>query len=125
MIRPLVVVADDDPTYLAMMIDVLDDAGYEAIAANKDSCAFGLVCAHQPVLVIIELLIMAPERGLHILNQIRCNADTSAIPVIIASTSPSLLRQHTDFLHDQQCGILPKPFDLEVLFALIREHVAR
>lgn len=123
MARPLVIITNADQVFLDMMAEVLNDAGYDALTVKESHHAFELVRERQPALVIIELLIIDPERGLMIVNKMRLDPSTTTIPVIIASTSTPLLRDNAAHLRAKRCEMLQKPFDLEELLALVERSL--
>jgi DNA-binding response OmpR family regulator len=61
--------------------------------------------------------------GWHILDRLRLNPATMAIPIIICSTDPWLLQEKDRLLRTLHCDTLEKPFDLAMLLAKINAAV--
>ena len=77
--RQLVLVVDTDHEILRMVMHILKLEGYDVIAADDSSSALALLEEHNPVLVILDIVI-AKRNKFHVLNVIR---QRSKIPVII------------------------------------------
>jgi CheY-like chemotaxis protein len=120
--RPFIVVTNTDLSFLEMIREFLEDEGYAVEIVEEEDQAFELIKERQPALVILELLILDPERGLMVLNKMRLDPQTTHIPVIIASTATQLVRDNEAHLRAKRCDILLKPFDLEELLTMVSTH---
>jgi CheY-like chemotaxis protein len=121
--RPQIVVVNSDLSFLQMIAELLGEEGYDTAIIQEDSGAFTQIKELQPALVMIELMLSDPERGLMVLNKMRLDPQTAAIPVIIASTATDLIDRNEQHLRAKRCDILLKPFDLEELLTIIGRHV--
>lgn len=112
-----ILIAEDDPNIRRMLVVSLEREGYRAAEACNGREALLAMRAGQVDLVILDL--MMPEvTGLEVLAERAGEAQLRRIPVIIitANRGDSVPAVSTDDI----CALLPKPFHLETLHALIR-----
>ena len=110
--RKWILVADDDPAVRALLVKVLEGAGYAVIAAEDGSAAGDLVQQLLPHLVILDLN-MPRVSGVEFL------ARWQQIPVLVLSGY--LADYRLDARYSNVVGVLEKPFDPGVLLAKVRE----
>lgn len=104
-------VCDDDEGILELTKIVLEDKGYQVIAAISSKSIVQQIQRLQPDLIILDLW-MPEMSGEEITKQLKANEATAAIPVIISSAS-----NETEAIA-QQIGAdacLCKPFDIDQL----------
>ena len=121
--RPLVVVMNADRTFLEMMSEFLTEEGYDVLIVQEGPEAFDIIKNRMPAVVLLELLVTDPERGLMVLNKMRLHPETARIPVIIASTVTQLIRDNEPHLRAKGCDILQKPFELEELLSMMGKYI--
>lgn len=63
------------------------------------------------------------DSGLGIIQLMRLQPATITTPVILYSADGRTLREKQDYLRQQQCTVLEKPFNLHELLALIVAHM--
>ena len=108
-----IMVVDDEPAIRDLIVAVLEDEGYEVVAATNGRRALDLLPSERPDLVIMD--IMMPEMdGREAFRRLRELPDHADIPVVMmsAATSP-------DRLTPRVAAFLPKPFDLDHLLDTI------
>lgn len=117
-----VLIIDDDPDVVELLVDILEDAGYEALTAA--SCQEALdklqLENQEPHLVLLD--IMMPDiDGFQILHLIR---ERSSVPVIMLTA-----RREVDYLRDAidigADDYIKKPFHTQELLARIRTKIRR
>lgn len=109
-----VLVADDEPMLLALLVAVLEDEGYAVVTARNGREALTAVARARPDLVLMD--VMMPEMdGPAAYRTLRADADGRTPPIVLmsASHSRSVLDSGID-------GFLRKPFDLDDLLALVK-----
>ena len=113
-----VVVIDDYGEILDLLRIVLEEIGYQVVTSADGPGAFGLIRDQQPDLVILDLVM--PGVGCwEILDALRQDPDTAAIPILVCSAAlvdPALLAEHVT---GAGCAVLAKPFDLDELLETI------
>lgn len=117
---PLIAVVNDDTAFLTMMNELLSHEGYRTVIWREGDSAYDLVRERRPALVILDIRMEHPEAGWKVLELLRLDPETEAIPVIVCSADSRLLREKQDRLHGLNCQTLEKPFDLDELLALIQ-----
>jgi DNA-binding response OmpR family regulator len=84
--------------------------------------AFPCIRPETPQLVILD--IQMPEvNGIQIFQQMRADPKTAATPVIFFTANAHILKRAVPNYRDLGAELLPKPFDLEKLIALVEEII--
>ena len=114
--RPVVVVLNDSETFLELMQDLLErEQGYAVQIGRKADEGVDLVKATQPDLVLLDIMFAREELGWTILEDLKRDPETAAIPVVVCSAATPSLRAHHDLLAKCQVPWVLKPFDLDQL----------
>jgi CheY-like chemotaxis protein len=122
-----VTVVNDNPEFLALVQDILQDDRYEATTIDGDRHdALEAVRASRPDLLMIDLRMGTD--GLHgwdIAQQVRAEPDFAGLPVLICSADVLALKELEDDLErTQHVGTLTKPFSIDDLTESIDELLA-
>jgi DNA-binding response OmpR family regulator len=112
-----VVVADDDPDILDILVFNLETAGYEVASAVDGAAALELVTTSVPDLVVLDIM-MPKMDGLEVLAALKAEPQTKEIPVVMLTAKSS----DADLWSGWEAGAdyyITKPFDLEELLRFI------
>jgi two-component system sensor histidine kinase ChiS len=120
--RPIVVV-DDDPIYIDLLRDILQDEGFYVVGCQQSADAMKTIYLTLPQLVILDLRMEAPDAGLLLLRQIREEQTTASIPVIVCSADMHVLRTTADELARLHCVVVEKPFDIDTLLDAVAAQI--
>jgi putative two-component system response regulator len=92
--RPKVLIADDEPEILNLLLDVLQCDGYELFVAADVATAVQLALAHEPDLLLLDV-VMPDGGGYAICQALRAQAPGRELPVIFltALTQPEQLQE--------------------------------
>jgi CheY-like chemotaxis protein len=117
-----VTVVNDNPEFLALVRDILEDDRYETITIDGDRPdALDAIRASRPDVLMIDLRM--GSEGLHgweIAQQVRAEPDFDGLPVLICSAdAPALKQLEQDLAADQHVASLVKPFSIDDLIAAI------
>lgn len=123
MVRPRIVVVNDNALFLDLMKEVLEEDGYKVTIKNEGDAAYQLIRAEMPVLVILDIRLEHPDAGWHVLEQLRLDPVTAYIPVVICSADGRFLRWKARQLRERGCVILEKPFLYDELLRLVHSLV--
>lgn len=108
-----VLVVDDNPDSVTIMRGILENRGYEVVAANTGSEALDLLRREAVDVVLLD--VMMPEMsGMEVLQRIKENADTGSLPVILVTAKT----HDEDLLSGYQYGAdyyITKPFTAKQL----------
>jgi CheY-like chemotaxis protein len=121
---PLIAIVDDDMPFLELMDDLLRDAGFRTIGCATTSDALATVARARPDLVILDLWMETRDAGWQLLDRLRRDPGTAAVPVLICSADHEGLSEHAERLSADGYTALAKPFDLEDLLAAVSTLLA-
>jgi CheY-like chemotaxis protein len=107
-----ILVADDEPLLLRIIVDLLTDEGYEVVPARDGREAVELAVREEPDLLLMDVMMPRLD-GREAIRQLRKRPDAPAVPMVLMSAGVSVNRI------EQGITFLPKPFDLDQLLTLI------
>lgn len=121
-----VLVADDEYVICDILGFALEDAGYLVEKASNGEKALEILKAglapETPEKTRVELLItdymMPVMNGEELARALRANPDLEALPIILMSGAQASIGRENPGLFD---GVLDKPFDTELLIAMVQE----
>lgn len=115
-----VLVIDDDPKITAFLKRTLVYDGYEVLAAGGGEEGLRLAAAHQPDLVVLDVLMPYID-GWEVCRRLRATGD---VPVLML-TARDMLADRVKGLDLGADDYLVKPFALEELLARVRAILRR
>jgi DNA-binding response OmpR family regulator len=80
--RPLVLVADDDPDILALVRFRLERDGFEVLSAPDGETALDLAMARTPDLAVLDVMMPRLD-GYEVTRRLREHGPTTTIPIIL------------------------------------------
>ena len=116
-----VLVVDDDPNIRKMIIAALRREGYAFAEAPNGKEALEIMRAQHPSVVVLDLM-MPIVSGWEVLQERENDPELRQIPVIIVSATRA--PEIATAVDKGICAFLPKPFDINVLTALVRSCLA-
>ncbi len=114
-----VLVVDDDPVIVALVRDILSEAGYSVEAVASGAACLRCLALDPPDLVLLDVMLPGMN-GLAVLSMIRTQEETRALPVIMLTARD----QYDDKLWGQIAGAdryLTKPFNPGALVHAVRQ----
>lgn len=114
-----VLVVDDEIHIVHVVAIKLRNNGYEVITADNGSDAYELACNEKPDIVVTDYQ-MPGMSGLELLEKMRSNEETKAIPAIMLTARSFAIskEQQTEL---QVSGCLSKPFSPRELLGSIED----
>lgn len=112
-----ILVADDSPTELRLVLDALGKKGYQIVTAIDGEDAIEQARKHQPRLAILDI-IMPKKNGFQVTRALKTDAETSNMKVLLLSSKD----QDSDKFWGMKQGAdeyLTKPFDEDALLAAV------
>lgn len=116
----VIALVDDNFDLLELMDLILTDEGYKTIPSMDSSEAYQMIREQRPDLAILDLRMGDPQAGRITLDRLRSDPATANIPVLMISADHYSLAQHEPLLHEHQCGILRKPFQVADFLEKVR-----
>ncbi len=115
-------VVDDEPSFLDLLREALGDDGYRVLAVKSLAEAHDALATFRVDLVLTDAFRESADPSLW--NGITGLLQAArGIPVIICSAHPQ--ESFVGFSERGFAGLVPKPFDLTALSAIIRAAIAR
>lgn len=105
-----ILVADDDRAIVDSITAILSMSGYEVLNVNDGTSVMQAIKA-QPDLVLLDIQ-MPGHDGVAVCKQLKRQASTKDIPIILLSANMEVARKAQESGADDY---LEKPFDLDVL----------
>jgi PAS domain S-box-containing protein len=118
--RQTVLVIDDDPATLDLMIRALSREGIAVVAASSAASALTLAEALRPALITLDVLMPGVD-GWQVLAALKGTPSVASIPVIMMSISDDAQRG----LRLGAADFLVKPLERERVLAALGRHLRR
>ncbi|SCX96165.1 response regulator [Desulfoluna spongiiphila] len=116
-----ILVVDDNPENLRILVKLLTEAGYKVHAASKGSLALGAVERSLPDLILLDIKMSGMD-GYEVCRRLKSDGRTAEVPVIFISA--------LDDAEDKVKGFglgcadyITKPFQFEEVLARVRTHL--
>ncbi len=119
-----VLIIDDDIDLVEALRITLEKSGFDVIDAQDGAKGFEKVKSENPDVVILDVMMGSQDEGFHVAYNIRNNADTADIPIIMLTA----VGQETGFEFDKEKDedflpvdeFIEKPVDPDMLVDKIR-----
>ena len=118
-----ILAVDDVPANLEVLFQILDDAGYNVLAASGGELALEVAAGSQPELILLDVMMPGID-GYETCRRLKANADLEEIPVVFLTARDDI----EGILEGFQAGgvdYVTKPFKKEELLIRIRTHLER
>ena len=119
--RATILVVDDVPENLAVLFEVLSEAGFEVLVAESGSLALERLPVLLPDLVLLDVRMPGVD-GFEVCRRIRADGRFSELPVIFMTA----LNETVDKVAGFRAGAVDyvtKPFEAEEVLARVRAHL--
>jgi len=117
---PLILIVEDDPDILAMMVTALGDEGYRVATAQDGEEALASARRDRPDLIVLDLMLPRMN-ALQFRAEQRRDPELSSIPIICLSGASHAATVALE-LGTDDC--LAKPVDFDRLLAVITKSLA-
>jgi len=121
MANELILIVDDNEQNRRLARKVLESAGFRTLEASGGIEGLSFAVEHRPDLVLMDIR-MPDMRGTEVLQKLREDERTAAIPVV-ALTSSTMRGDRERFLADGFDGYLEKPIRVREFPDQIRKHL--
>lgn len=120
--KPTVVVVDDEAAIVEAVSDLLDEADVAVVPCLGGEAAHACISRVRPDAVILDVQMPCVD-GITVFRHLRNDPATRGIPVIFFTANADKLRQHLPDYHALGAELLPKPFHVDALLALVRRVI--
>lgn len=121
--HPQVVVVDDEPEIVQIICDVLQDEAIQADSCPHGRLAYTCIRYKQPQVVILDVQMPGVD-GIEIFRLLRADPTTAPIPVIFVTANADRVQQWLPDYKNLGAALLPKPFDIATLIAMVQHRLA-
>jgi DNA-binding response OmpR family regulator len=122
-----VLVVDDDPMILELIEEVITSHGADVVTSDFPPNIEGLVRQFQPDVLLLDLTSPTDSlAGVVMLGRLYDALQGALqLPVLIMSADHGWLSALKDGLHSVGVAVVPKPFDIHHLWAMIKQAAQR
>jgi DNA-binding NtrC family response regulator len=117
-----VLVVDDEPLNVELLVQELEAAGYRTLRASTGEEALEVAAREQPELVLLDLLMPGIGGG-EACRRLRAGEATRAIPVVVLTALTDTVEKVRAF-REGAVDYVTKPFETEELLARVGTHIA-
>ena len=121
MVRKKILVVDDEPDIVEIIMADLTDKGYQAFGATNGADAIIINAKENPALIILDLR-MTGMGGIETLRLIREKDDKVRVIILTGVGGPDIVKDVADL---DVSEYLHKPIDSDQLFQVIRDVLVR
>jgi phosphoserine phosphatase RsbU/P len=118
---PSILVVDDEPTTVAVLVRMLGAEGYRTWSAGDGATGRALAAAHQPELVLLDVN-MPGESGFETCRLLKSAALTADTPILFLSADDDVRSKVIGF-EAGAVDYVTKPFQREEVLARVRTHL--
>ena len=113
-----ILVVDDTPANVKLLVDVLTVKGYAVTSAVNGEQALARIAERAPDLVLLDIM-MPGLSGYDVCRQIRANPATALLPVVLC-TSLDPKQERVNGIEAGADDFIPKPINQQELFARVK-----
>jgi CheY-like chemotaxis protein len=120
----LITVVHTDPSVASLIVNLLEDEGFQPAAFRDPVVAFENIRQTIPALAIIDLGFGVSLPPWNLVDRLRTDPATRSIPIIALTTSTDLEAVRPEHCREN-CELLTEPFDINTLLRLLRSMIHR
>ena len=123
MVRPTILVIEDEEAQRLILQHNLEEAGYEVICAEDGEIGWELITDYRPDLIVLDWM-MPKLSGLELCRRIKSSAKTKNTPIIMLSARS----EEVDRIRGLDIGAddyVSKPYSINELLARIKGQIRR
>lgn len=121
---PRIAVIDKDETLVYLAGELFLDEGWQALPILDSDSALATIQNSHPDVIVLDLWLDCPTSGWAILRQLRADARTRYIPVIIWTGASDLLAEKQSWLEAWGIRTVTKPCEIDDLLTTVRTALA-
>ncbi|MDH4184164.1 MAG: response regulator, partial [Nitrospinota bacterium] len=122
-VKPLVLLADDEPAVRTLLRTFLCGQGFEVVEADGGAAALDAMESHSPHLVLLDLLMPGVD-GFTVIKRIRANRKNLRLPILVMTADDSA-ESKEQALRLGADDFLSKPVSLENMLIRVNNLILR
>jgi two-component system, cell cycle response regulator DivK len=119
--KPRILVVEDNPVNLELLLDILEIGGYECSAAFEGTQAIEMAKKEHPDLILLDIQLPGMD-GISVLETLRSMPETRDIKAV-ALTAYAMRGDGEMFLEKSFDGYLSKPVAVKELLEAVKEYL--
>ena len=123
MVKPTILVIEDEEAQRLILQHNLEEAGYEVICAENGEIGLELIEDYRPDLIVLDWM-MPKLSGIELCRQVKSSAKTKNTPIIMLSARS----EEVDRIRGLEIGAddyVSKPYSIKELLARIKGQLRR
>ncbi len=121
--RPKILVVDDEPEARALLARSLRSSGYEVLEASTGEEVFRRAKVEWPTLIVLDI-VLPDIPGTEVLKTLRSDPLTKAIPVLLVTAKPDVVRQVPAY-QEKSDRFVEKPSRMEEIVKTVQEMLGK
>ena len=122
---PHILVINDAQEILDLLRDLLEEEGYRVSLHSSAVHDLATIKALAPDLIILDHLIGQEAHGWTLLQKLKLDRETAALPVILCTAALGTVREIEGHLRQMEVRVVLKPFDIDVLLEAVAQALTR
>ncbi len=119
--EPVILVVDDNPTNLNVLLDVFDDIDYEVLFSSDGKSALEVAVNEQPDLILLDVMMPGMD-GFEVCHHLKKDDKTREIPVIFMTALSDTEAKIKGF-NLGAVDYITKPYECEEVLARVNTHL--
>lgn len=120
--RQRILVVDDEVEVCNLLRDLLRQAGYDVLMAQRGDAAIALAQSRHPHLIILDVLMPDGLDGVQVYHRLKGKAPTRKIPVIfLTAVEPGGSVSQQKLPLEEHYVVIGKPFEAEELLRRVQQ----
>ena len=115
-----ILVINDTQEILELFRILLEGEGYEVVLSGEPLQKVKEVEQVHPDLILLDLIFRQEKTGWQMLQMLRMDRLTASIPIVICTAALQDVQEQEGYLNSLGIRIVYKPFDVDVLFAVVK-----
>ncbi len=120
--KALILVVNDTQEILELFRMILgEEEGYDVVLSGFPIQQINEIELIKPDLIILDLVLGDEKTGMQMLQMLKMQRATAAIPVLICTAALQIVREQEGYLVSQGVHVVFKPFDIDDLLTNVKQ----
>ena len=120
--KPRILVVNDTQEILELFRMLLEEEeGYDVVLSGFPIQQVKEIEHIKPDLIILDLVLGDEKTGMQMLQMLKMQRSTAAIPVLVCTAALQIVREQEGYLVSQGVHVVYKPFDIDDLLTNIEQ----